>query len=234
MKNKYGFCKGLAALVLLMLCALTIKDNAYAQTAKKNKVLFIGNSHTYYNDMPNIFKGIAKADGIDCEVSSITSAGYKLSQFADTTDTYGALVYEALTKNTWDYVVVQENRAVLVEKEYKAESAVNTLHSLIKKAGAKMIIYATQPNNIGSTFSVNSTSFYLTDLQIEQILTRNNFKIANDYEYGRSLVDGRIYERPLFRFRQGTLVCPASDARFRGNAFPPWRLEKQYCRDPGA
>ena len=45
-----------------------------------------------------------------------------------------------------------------------------------------MIIYATQPNNIGSTFSVNSTSFYLTDLQIEQILTRNNFKIANDYE----------------------------------------------------
>ena len=47
MKNKYGFCKGLAALVLLMLCALTIKDNAYAQTAKTYKVLFIGNSHTY-------------------------------------------------------------------------------------------------------------------------------------------------------------------------------------------
>ena len=42
MKNKYGFCKGLAALVLLMLCALTIKDNAYAQTAKTYKVLFIG------------------------------------------------------------------------------------------------------------------------------------------------------------------------------------------------
>ena len=41
MKNKYGFCKGLAALVLLMLCALTIKDNAYAQTAKTYKVLFI-------------------------------------------------------------------------------------------------------------------------------------------------------------------------------------------------
>ena len=54
------------------------------------------------------------------------------------------------------------------------------------------------------------------------------------HEYGRSLVDGRIYERPLFRFRQGTPVCPASDARFRGNAFPPWRSEKQYCRDSGA
>ena len=44
MKNKYGFCKGLAALVLLMLCALTIKDNAYAQTARSYKVLFIGTS----------------------------------------------------------------------------------------------------------------------------------------------------------------------------------------------
>ena len=39
MKNKYGFCKGLAALVLLMLCALTIKDNAYAQTAKSYYLL---------------------------------------------------------------------------------------------------------------------------------------------------------------------------------------------------
>lgn len=204
MKNKYGFCKGLAALVLLMLCALTIKDNAYAQTAKTYKILFIGNSHTYYNDMPNIFKGIAKADGIDCEVSSITSAGYKLSQFADTTDTYGSLVYEALTKNTWDYVVVQENRAVLVEKEYKAESAVNTLHSLIKKAGAKMIIYATQPNNIGSTFSVNSTSFYLTDLQIEQILTRNNFKIANDYE-GLVAASGTNFMRVMADYPDITL-----------------------------
>lgn len=86
------------------------------------------------------------------------------------------LVYEDLTKNTWDYVVVQENRAVLVEKEYKAESAVNTLHSLIKKAGAKMIIYATQPNNIGSTFSVNSTSFYLTDLQMNRFLQEITLK----------------------------------------------------------
>ena len=32
MKNKYGFCKGLAALVLLMLCALTIKDNGIGMT----------------------------------------------------------------------------------------------------------------------------------------------------------------------------------------------------------
>ncbi|MFQ9213816.1 MAG: Ig-like domain-containing protein, partial [Eubacterium ventriosum] len=139
-----------------------------------------------------------------CEVSSITSAGYKLSQFADTTDTYGALVYEALTKNTWDYVVVQENRAVLVEKEYKAESAVNTLHSLIKKAGAKMIIYATQPNNIGSTFSVNSTSFYLTDLQIEQILTRNNFKIANNYE-GLVAASGTNFMRVMADYPDITL-----------------------------
>lgn len=41
MKNKYGFCKGLAALVLLMLCALTIKDNAYAQTAKTLSLIHI-------------------------------------------------------------------------------------------------------------------------------------------------------------------------------------------------
>lgn len=182
MKKKSGFCKLLAMVTLLLVCAFTIKNNTYAQDTKTYKILFIGNSHTYYNDMPNIFKGIAEADGIKCDISSITSAGYKLSQFADKTDVYGKQVYEALTKKTWDYVIVQENRAVLVEKEYKTESAVKTLHSIIKNAGAKMVIYGTQPNNIGSTFSLNSTSVYLTDLQIEQILTRNNFKIANSYE----------------------------------------------------
>ena len=67
-----------------------------------------------------------------------------------------------------------------------------------------MIIYATQPNNIGSTFSVNSTSFYLTDLQIEQILTRNNFKIANNYE-GLVAASGTNFMRVMADYPDITL-----------------------------
>ena len=43
------------------MCALLSKD-------KKARVLFIGNSYTYYNDMPKIFESIARAQGADLEV----------------------------------------------------------------------------------------------------------------------------------------------------------------------
>ena len=172
--------------VIMMLYFVAVSNNVYADdvqfTQKTYKILFVGNSHTYYNDMPKMFKGLCDADKINCEVTSITSPGYKLSQFADKTNMYGSQVYQALTNNTWDYVVLQENRAVLVEKEEEAEAAVNTLYTLIHNAGAKMVIYATQPNNIGSTFKVDSLSLFLSDFQIEQILTRNNFKIADEYD----------------------------------------------------
>lgn len=40
------------------------------------RVLFIGNSHTYFNDMPYIFKKICEENGIDTEVTML-ARGYK-------------------------------------------------------------------------------------------------------------------------------------------------------------
>lgn len=186
MKNNNKAHRKIIVLICAMVVGILFNSVIFASdeqdSEEKYRILFIGNSHTYYNNMPEMFKGLAIADGKDCEVTSITSKGYKLSEFADENDVYGKQVYDALTTSSWDYVVVQENREVLVEKPDKTEKAVDKLHSLIKNTGAKMVMYATQPNNIGSTFKVNSASLYLTDLQIEQILTRNNFKIANEYD----------------------------------------------------
>ena len=105
MKNKYGFCKGLAALVLLMLCALTIKDNAYAQTAKTYKVLFIGNSHTYYNDMPLMAAKKARAAGYDCEVTMIAHGGWFLAQHVAEPDVRFDILF-----GNYDYVILQSMR----------------------------------------------------------------------------------------------------------------------------
>lgn len=200
MKNIKKKYKKIIIVMCVMLLGISFDNSVYASDAenveKTYKILFIGNSHTYYNDMPEMFKSLANADGINCEVSSITASSYKLSKFADKSNEYGKQVYDALTNASWDYVVLQENREILVENVHKAEKAVKTLSSLVKNAGAKMIIYATQPNNIGSTFTVNSTSLYLTDLQIEQILTRNNFKIANEYN-GLVATSGTNFMRVL-------------------------------------
>ena len=39
------------------------------------RILFIGNSHTYYNDMPEIFARICRRNGIDTEITMITHGG---------------------------------------------------------------------------------------------------------------------------------------------------------------
>ena len=49
---------------------------------KKIRVLFIGNSHTYYNDMPELFRERAERDGFACEVTMLAHGGWRLSQHA--------------------------------------------------------------------------------------------------------------------------------------------------------
>ena len=43
---------------------------------------------TYYNQMPLMVEGLAKANNINCEVKSITASSYKLTQFATTGNAY--------------------------------------------------------------------------------------------------------------------------------------------------
>lgn len=52
------------------------------------RTLFIGNSHTFFNDMPNIFKEICKENGIDMQVAMLTKAEFV---FPNTTELYCVL-----------------------------------------------------------------------------------------------------------------------------------------------
>ena len=48
------------------------------------KILFIGNSATYFNDMPTaIFAPMCEAAGYDVEVTAITKGGYCLAGHVD-------------------------------------------------------------------------------------------------------------------------------------------------------
>ncbi len=72
-------------------------------------ILFIGNSYTYYNDLPSIFKSLGESAGYTLDVDSITKGSHKLSQFANPSDDYGKKVEQALTgTKKYDYVVLQE------------------------------------------------------------------------------------------------------------------------------
>ena len=43
---------------------------------KKLRILFIGNSHTYFNDMPQMVARRFLEEGYDCEVTMIAHGGW--------------------------------------------------------------------------------------------------------------------------------------------------------------
>lgn len=119
---------------------------------KTYRVLFIGNSYTFYNEMPTVYFGsIAKNCGYDVQVESVTKGAYTLEKFADPSDGYGAIVSSALSGNTkYDYVIIQEQSvrpAINPEAFYAGARA---LCEKIRAIGAQPVLYATWGRKEGS------------------------------------------------------------------------------------
>lgn len=106
-------------------------------------ILFIGNSYTYFNESWNIFKEIANKEGIKVNVNEVTSGGYTLEKMSDSLDPYGKKVYEYLSKNKYDVVILQEQSVRPIIDKEKFFEAVRKLYKLIIKNGATPLLYET-------------------------------------------------------------------------------------------
>ena len=45
------------------------------------KILFLGNSYTYFNDMPAKLLALCNESGVDAEVWSVTKGGYSFAHY---------------------------------------------------------------------------------------------------------------------------------------------------------
>ncbi len=72
-------------------------------------VLMIGNSFTYYFDVPALLEQICRSAGKDVNVESVTKGGWTLLQHADKDDEAGRIVEEKLaSEKRYDVVILQE------------------------------------------------------------------------------------------------------------------------------
>lgn len=101
------------------------------------RLLFIGNSHTYCNDMPLYVRAMARECGFDCEVTMLAHGGWYLEQHANEPDVRFNILY-----GKYDYVILQEHSHPFAPED-KYRSAVIKLNEWIKEAGAKTVIYET-------------------------------------------------------------------------------------------
>jgi len=75
--------------------------NVKSQTNKK--VLFLGNSYTYVNDLPLIIDSLANAEGNDLIYDQNTPSGYTLEEHSTNSTSLAKIASQ-----NWDFVVIQE------------------------------------------------------------------------------------------------------------------------------
>ena len=176
------------------------ENNNGTNTTQPNvRILFVGNSSTYYNDMPQMVKGLAQADGVNVTIQALTAANYKLYQFADEKDTYGSQLISALKNYKWDYVILQDHREMIITDIAKTQTAIETLKPLIQSSGAKMLLYDTQADYIGRSFTATGYSYYLSHNEIQHYMIKGYYMMGN--KYGAQVISSGVnFERCLKQF----------------------------------
>ncbi|HBS87163.1 MAG: hypothetical protein A2W91_03010 [Bacteroidetes bacterium GWF2_38_335] len=89
-----------------------------AKSQDTTKILFLGNSFTYYNNMPDIVKGLADSAGINTEITMYAPGGmYVYTTTSMTGHDSSATTESYIISENWDFIVVQDNQGGYVWSE---------------------------------------------------------------------------------------------------------------------
>jgi hypothetical protein len=105
-------------------------------------VLFIGNSHTYVNDLPTMLRNMARMTGDETlRVEAIAEANYSLEDHWN-----AGPARNALTRYDWDFVVLQQGPSSRPENQLYLLSWTQQFAPLIRAAGAEPVLYQIWPD----------------------------------------------------------------------------------------
>jgi hypothetical protein len=132
--------------MIALLCITALFwSNAYPRTPQANdelRVLFIGNSFTYTNDLPAIVAALAEATRQKRFVyKSIAFADFSLEDHWRQGD-----ARKAIAKERWDFVVMQQGPSALPESRTLLLEYARRFDAEIRKAGAKPAMYMVWPS----------------------------------------------------------------------------------------
>lgn len=111
---------------------------AKGMSKKQGKLLFIGNSFTQRNNVPQLLADLAAARGITLSHELISRGGASLRMHWNA----GAAA-KAIETGGYDYVVLQEQSTLPVKNATRMAENMRLFDELIKKHGAQTVLYQT-------------------------------------------------------------------------------------------
>jgi hypothetical protein len=134
------------ALAILLLAALPLGCSPAATGCTDThetctRVLFIGNSYTYVNDLPSMLAALARSGGHQIETGMAAEGGLTLADHVASTATQAKL-----SSAHWDLVILQEQSQIPAIAQSRADQmypAARQLIRTIRVGGAKPMLYLT-------------------------------------------------------------------------------------------
>ena len=123
------------------------------------RILFLGNSFTFYHDLPQMVAEILHA-----EVKGNLRGGAYLHQHIDPADELCAITRKLLTEEKWDYVVLQDQSQGPITHPEEFGRAVDELSAMIRAAGGIPVLYETWAYEEGSE-TLASTGISFAEMQ---------------------------------------------------------------------
>jgi hypothetical protein len=111
------------------------------------RVLFLGNSYTYVNDLPAVFRDLARGGGRNVETGMVAAGGETLADHAASAESAAAI-----EGSPWQFVVLQEQSQVPSIESARVNQmypAARSLVGVIRTAGATPILFQTWAHRDG-------------------------------------------------------------------------------------
>jgi hypothetical protein len=108
-------------------CSPAISCNSLFGSGPCTRVLFIGNSYTYVNDLPTMFAELAGAGGHRVETGMAAQGGWTLANHVNSSDTL-----EQIKSSEWNYVVLQEQSEIPSIQQYRTQQMYPAARVLVR------------------------------------------------------------------------------------------------------
>lgn len=105
-------CIRLIVLISILVLVTVPQDSSAETNQRPLKILFIGNSYIYTNNLPAVLKTLLQAKNYDAEMEDVSNPGWTLNQHANAPTTIAKIKSQC-----WDYLVLQE-QSVLPTFDY--------------------------------------------------------------------------------------------------------------------
>lgn len=166
---------------IILFCILLFSVYSVSANATSKKVLFIGNSYTFVNDLPGLVEKVANSAGDTIITDSHCKSGYSLQQH-----TMDSMSVAKIKQGGWDVVVLQEQSQLpSFRLDYvKANSFpyAKYLDSLIIAFNPKseVLFYRTWGRKNGDTSMCRSWDAVCTYSGMDSLLNERYMMMAKD------------------------------------------------------